>query len=48
MLKKLVKLVVYQKTKKIHKAQRYFAIADHGTFYRTCPAYIFILPLSPI
>ena len=47
MLKKLVKLLIYQKTKKI-LGTKYFAKSDRGKFYRTYPAYISFSPLSPI
>ena len=49
MLKKLVKLLIYQKTKKIFfLGTKYFAKSDRGKFYRTYPAYISFSPLSPI
>ena len=47
MLKKLVKLLIYQKNQKI-LGTKCFAKSDHGTFYRTYPAYISFSPLSPI
>ena len=47
MLKKLVKLLVCQKTKKF-SGTKYFAKSDRGKFYRTYPAYISFSPLSPI
>ena len=47
MLKKLVKLLVYQKNQKIFRHKDILPNLIMEQFYRTYPAYIFISPLSP-